>query len=111
VVLGRGAQVLDAPAGGGPAAARHGTLQLLAGGDFMRTFGLDRCYEELQIVTELARGHHLPVQVSEAVADVYQRALRRYGPADGELLAVMLLEEQSSLAVAADPQVAYWQAR
>ena len=72
-------------------------LPALFGGDFMRTFGLDRCYEELQIVTELARDHHLPFPVSEAVADVYQRALRRYGPADGELLAVRLLEEQAGL--------------
>jgi 3-hydroxyisobutyrate dehydrogenase len=69
----------------------------LFAGDFMRTFSLDRCYEELQIVTELARGHHLPFPVSQAVADVYQRALRRYGPADGELLAVRLLEEQAGL--------------
>jgi 3-hydroxyisobutyrate dehydrogenase len=186
VVLGRGVQVLDAPAGGGPAAARHGALQLLVGGepavvaqhrelleilaspgqlrhvggygagytakllinllwfgqavgtaealllgrasgldlgtlrevladsaagsrfidhdlpalfagDVMPTFGLDRCYEELRIVTDLARGHHLPFQVSEAVAGAYQRALRRYGPADGELLAVRLLEEQAGL--------------
>jgi 3-hydroxyisobutyrate dehydrogenase len=185
-VLGRGVQVLDAPAGGGVTAARHGTLQLLIGGqarvvaqhrellevlaspgqlrhvggygagytakllinllwfgqavstaealllgrasgldlgilrevladsaagsrfidhdlpalfagDFMRTFGLDRCYEELQIVTGLAAGHHVPFQVSEAVAGIYQRALRRYGPADGELLAVSLLEEQAGL--------------
>ena len=72
-------------------------LPALFAGDFMRTFGLDRCYEELQIVTELARGHHLPFSVSEAVADVYQRALRRYGPVDGELLAVRLLEEQAAL--------------
>jgi hypothetical protein len=36
----------------------------------MRTFGLDRCYEELQIVTELARSHQLPFPVSEAVTDV-----------------------------------------
>jgi 3-hydroxyisobutyrate dehydrogenase len=72
-------------------------LQALFAGDFMRTFGLDRCYEELQIVTELARDHQLPFQVSEAVADVYQQALRRYGPADGELLGVALLEEQAGL--------------
>ena len=186
VILDRGVQVLDAPAGGGVAAARHGALQLLVGGraqvvaqhrdlleilagpgqlrhvggygagytakllinllwfgqavataealllgrasgldlgilrdvlgdsaagsrfidhdlpalfagDFMRTFGLDRCYEELQIVMQLARDHHLPFQASEAVADVYQRALRRYGPVDGELLAVTLLEEQAGL--------------
>jgi 3-hydroxyisobutyrate dehydrogenase len=75
----------------------------LFAGDFMRTFGLDRCYEELQIVTELARGHHLPFSVSEAVADVYQRALRRYGPVDGELLAVRLLEEQAALELRHSP--------
>jgi 3-hydroxyisobutyrate dehydrogenase len=63
----------------------------------MRTFGLDRCCEELQTVTELARGHHLPFQVSESVADLYQQALRRYGPADGELLGIALLEEQAGL--------------
>ena len=191
-VLDRGVQVLDAPVGGGVTAARHGTLQLLIGGqaqvvaqhrellkilaspgqlrhvggygagytakllinllwfgqavgtaealllgrasgldlgtlqevladsaagsrfiehdlpalfagDFMRTFGLDRCYEELQIVTGLARDHHLPFQVSEAVAGIYQRALRRYGPADGELLAVTLLEEQAGLQLRHSP--------
>lgn len=32
-VLDRGVRVLDAPAGGGVAAARHGTLQLLVGGE------------------------------------------------------------------------------
>ena len=183
-VLGRGAQVLDAPVGGGPDAAAQGTLQFLVGGeapvlarhrdllevlgrrvlhvggygagytakllinlvwfgqavataealllgraagldlgllrdaladgaadsrfirqdlpalfagDYLRTFGLDRCYEELQTVTDLARAQHLPFPVSEAVTDVYRRALDRYGPADGELLAVALLEEQAGL--------------
>ncbi len=72
-------------------------LDALFAGDFMRTFGLDRCCEELQIVTELARGHRLPFQVSESVADLYRQALRRYGPADGELLGVALLEEQAGL--------------
>jgi 3-hydroxyisobutyrate dehydrogenase len=185
-LLGRGVQVLDAPAGGGVAAARQGALQLLVGGeaevvarhrvllevlgspgrvchvggygagytakllinllwfgqaaataealllgqaagldlgvlrdvlagsaagsqfirhdldalfagDFMRTFGLDRCCEELQIVTGLARDHHLPFPVSESVAGLYRQALRRFGPIDGELLAVALLEEQAGL--------------
>jgi len=185
-LLDRGVQVLDAPAGGGVAAARQGTLQLLVGGqaevvarhrdlleilgrpgrvchvggygagytakllinllwfgqsvataealllgqasgldlgvlrdvlavsaagsefirrdldalfvgDFMRTFGLDRCCEELQIVTGLARDHRLPFQVSESVAGLYRQALRRFGPADGELLAIALLEEQAGL--------------
>jgi 3-hydroxyisobutyrate dehydrogenase len=186
VLLDRGVQVLDAPAGGGVAAARQGSLQLLVGGqaevvarhrelleilgspgrvrhvggygagytakllinllwfgqavataealllgrasgldlgvlrevladsaagsdfmrrdldalfagDFMRTFALDRCCEELQAVTEPARDHHLPFQVSESVAELYRQALRRYGPADGELLGIALLEEQARL--------------
>jgi 3-hydroxyisobutyrate dehydrogenase len=186
VLLGRGIDVLDAPAGGGVAAARQGTLQLLVGGDagvvkrhrdllkvlgqpgrvhhvggygagytakllinllwfgqsvataealllghacgldlgmlrevlagsaagsefirhdldalfagdLMRTFGLDRCCQELQIVTELARDHDLPFQVSESVAGLYRQALGQYGPEDGELLAITLLEERAGL--------------
>jgi 3-hydroxyisobutyrate dehydrogenase len=69
----------------------------LFAGDFMRAFGLDRCCEELQTVTELARDHYLPFQVSESVADLYRHALHRYGPADGELLGIALLEEQARL--------------
>ena len=72
-------------------------LGALFAGDFMRTFALDRCCEELQTVTELARDHHLPFQVSESVADLYRQALRRYGQADGELLGIALLEEQARL--------------
>ena len=58
-------------------------LDALFAGDFMRTFALDRCCEELQNVTELARDHHLPFQVSESVAELYRQALRRYGPRTG----------------------------
>ena len=58
-------------------------LDALFARDFMRTFALDRCYEELQTVTELARDHHFPFQVAESVADLYRQALRRYGPAAG----------------------------
>jgi 3-hydroxyisobutyrate dehydrogenase len=73
---------------------RH-DLDALFAGDFMRSFGLDRCYEELRTVTELARRLGVPCQLSETVADVYRRAVQRYGPADGELLGVALLEEQA----------------
>jgi 3-hydroxyisobutyrate dehydrogenase len=72
-------------------------LDALFAGDFLPTFGLDRCCEELQIATDLARDYHLPFQVSESVASLYRQALRRFGPADGELLAVALLEEQAGL--------------
>ena len=70
-------------------------LDALFAGDFMRSFGLDRCYEELQTVTELAHGLGVPFQLSETVTDVYRRAVRRYGSADGELLSIALLEEQA----------------
>lgn len=75
---------------------RH-DLDTLFADDFMRSFGLDRCYEELQTVTELARALGVPFQLSETVADLYRRAVRRYGPADGELLSIALLEEQAGL--------------
>ena len=61
---------------------RH-DLDALFAGDFMRTFGLDRCCEELQIATDLARGHHLPFQVSESVAEPCRQALRRMGRRTG----------------------------
>jgi 3-hydroxyisobutyrate dehydrogenase len=70
-------------------------LDALFAGDFMRSFGVDRCYEELQTVTELAHRFGVPFQLSEAVTDVYRRAVQRHGPADGELLSIALLEEQA----------------
>jgi 3-hydroxyisobutyrate dehydrogenase len=57
---------------------RH-DLDALFADDFMRSFGLDRCYEELQTVTELAHALGVPIQLSETVADVYRRAVQRYG--------------------------------
>jgi 3-hydroxyisobutyrate dehydrogenase len=74
-------------------------LPALFDGDMLRTFGLDRCYEELENVTAMAREHHLPFPVSEAVTEVYRHALLRYGPADGELLGAAWLEEQAGLAL------------
>ncbi|MFL6056521.1 MAG: NAD(P)-dependent oxidoreductase [Actinoallomurus sp.] len=70
-------------------------LDALFAGDYMTTFGLDRCYEELLSVTALAREHAVPFELSEAVTRIYERATARYGNADGELLAVALLEEES----------------
>ena len=64
----------------------------------MRSFGLDRCYEERQTVTELAHRLGVPFQLSETVTDVYRRAVQRYGSADGELLSIALLEEQAGRA-------------
>lgn len=70
-------------------------LDALFAGDYMTTFGLDRCYEALLSVTALAREHEVPFELSEAVTRIYERATARYGNTDGELLAVALLEEES----------------
>jgi 3-hydroxyisobutyrate dehydrogenase len=73
---------------------RHDVDALFAG-DYLRSFGLDRCYQELRILTERARDLGVPFQLSETVADIYGRAVRRYGAADGELLSIAMLEEQA----------------
>lgn len=72
-------------------------LDALLDGDYLRSFGLDRCCEELAAVTGLAREYQVPSELSEVVERTYRRALNRYGSADGELLAVALLEEQAGL--------------
>jgi 3-hydroxyisobutyrate dehydrogenase len=61
----------------------------------MTSFGLDRCCEELANVTAQARAHDVPFELSNLVERIHRRALSRYGPVDGELLAVALLEEEA----------------
>jgi 3-hydroxyisobutyrate dehydrogenase len=73
----------------------HHDLSALLGGDYLASFGLDRCTEELAAITDLARENGVPFQLSEHVEQTYRCALARYGPADGELLAVAMLEEQA----------------
>jgi 3-hydroxyisobutyrate dehydrogenase len=64
-------------------------------GDYLTSFGLDRICEELEAVTALASDHQVPCELSDLVRRTYRRALARYGPVDGELLAVALLEEEA----------------
>ena len=73
---------------------RH-DLDALFSGDYLRSFGLDRCHEELAAVTALAREHRVPFDLSEVVERTYRRALDRFGAVDGELLADALLEEEA----------------
>ncbi len=75
---------------------RH-DLGALLDGDYLTSFGLDRCCEELAAVTGLAREYEVPWELSEVVQRTYRRALNHYGPADGELLAIALLEEQAGI--------------
>ncbi|HEX3489161.1 MAG TPA: NAD(P)-dependent oxidoreductase [Streptosporangiaceae bacterium] len=72
-------------------------LGSLLDGDYLTTFGLDRCCEELAEITALARELNVPNDLARHVESTYQRALRRFGPIDGELLGVALLEEQAGL--------------
>jgi len=72
-------------------------LDALYAGDYLETFGLDRCSEELAAVTALAHELDVPFALSDLVHHTYRRALARYGPVDGELLAVALLEEETGL--------------
>jgi 3-hydroxyisobutyrate dehydrogenase-like beta-hydroxyacid dehydrogenase len=70
-------------------------LDSLLDGDYLESFGLDRCCEELTAIAEIARDTNTPFELSTEVQRAYARALRRYGPVDGELLAVALLEERA----------------
>jgi 3-hydroxyisobutyrate dehydrogenase len=78
-------------------------LQALFQGDYLTSFGLDGICQELATVTELARHHQVPFGLSNLIHRIYQQALARYGPADGELLAVALLEEQAGLDLRSQP--------
>jgi 3-hydroxyisobutyrate dehydrogenase len=70
-------------------------IEAVFDGDYLPSFGLDRICEELEAVTALTRDHGVPWELSDQVRQTYRRALARYGPADGELLAVALLEEEA----------------
>lgn len=64
-------------------------------GDYLTSFGLDRCCEELEAVADVAHRHRSPFVLSDLVTEMYERALARYGAVDGELMAVALLEEEA----------------
>jgi hypothetical protein len=68
-------------------------------GDYLTSFPLDRCCDELEAVTAFADELGVPHQLASVVKSVHLRALERYGPVDGELLGVSLLEEQAGLRI------------
>ena len=72
-------------------------LDALLDGDYLESFGLDRCVEELEAVVALADDLRVPFDLSATVARSYRAALSRFGEVDGELLAVALLEERAGL--------------
>ena len=86
----------------GSAASTHFircNLDALMDGDYLPSFPLDRCCEELQAVIQLAKQSHIPHELAGTVSSIYLRALERYGPADGELLSVALLEDEAQVRI------------
>jgi 3-hydroxyisobutyrate dehydrogenase len=69
----------------------------LLGGDYRDSFELDRCCDQLDALARLARELGVPFELSEAVGGAYRAALARYGPVDGELRPVALLEERAGI--------------
>jgi 3-hydroxyisobutyrate dehydrogenase len=80
-------------------------LDALLDGDYLASFGLDRCCEELAAVTALAREQGVACDLSALVELIYRRALARYGPADGELLPIAMLEEEAGIRLRTEPKV------
>ncbi len=78
-------------------------LDALLEGDYLESFGLHRCVEELEAVLALADELEVPFDLSAEVARSYRAALARYGPVDGELLAVAVLEERAGLRLRRSP--------
>ena len=70
-------------------------IGLVFRGDYLASFGLDRICEELEAVTALAGDCQVPWELSDVVRRTYRRALAKFGPAPGELLAVALLENEA----------------
>lgn len=70
-------------------------LDRLLDGDYLETFGLDRCVEELDTLASLAQGTGVPFELSSLVARLHREALERFGAVDGELLAAKLLEQRA----------------
>lgn len=71
-------------------------LPSLLNGDYLTTFGLDRCVEELDAVVAAARSRDVPFEVSATVARLHREALDHFGAVDGELLGIALLEHRAS---------------
>lgn len=74
-----------------------GDLPGLLTGDYRDSFGLDRCCDQIDAIAAIAQELGVPFELSDAVRRAYEAALARYGPVDGELRAVALLEERAGI--------------
>jgi hypothetical protein len=65
--------------------------------DVLRQAELDRCCEEPATLAALARDLDLPSALTQLAGQACHWALRRYGTASRELLAMALLEAESGI--------------
>jgi 3-hydroxyisobutyrate dehydrogenase len=72
-------------------------LDGLLDGDYLASFRIDRCRDELRDLSDLAAESGVPFELSAAVLEAYERAVARFGSADGELLAVADLEARAGV--------------
>jgi 3-hydroxyisobutyrate dehydrogenase len=94
------ATALGGSAGDGVFAHRY--LPALLRGDYLTTFGLDRCVEELDSVLRFADDQNLPHPMLTALTDLHRDALEQFGPVNGELMAVALLEARAGTLLRAE---------
>jgi 3-hydroxyisobutyrate dehydrogenase len=82
-------------AAGSELVRNHG--EALLRGDHLASFELDRCCDELDAVVDHAAERGVPNELAATVSRAYRDALARFGPVDGELLAVAALEERAGI--------------
>src|SRR5262249_55945817 len=82
-------------------------LDALFTGNYLTSFGLEGCVRELESITRFADDLGVPHTLSDGVRRVHQQALERFGPVDGELLAVALLEEQAGVELRSPPRAGW----
>jgi 3-hydroxyisobutyrate dehydrogenase-like beta-hydroxyacid dehydrogenase len=89
----------------GPAASEfiRAYLPAVLEGDYLPSFGLDRCVEELDSLVRFADVSGTPFELSSAVAAIHRAALDRFGPVAGELLGVAHLESLAGRALSRRP--------
>ncbi|MFL5859897.1 MAG: NAD(P)-dependent oxidoreductase [Solirubrobacteraceae bacterium] len=81
----------------------HSHGEALLSGDYLATYGLDRCCDQLDAVVRLAGEQGIPCELSSTVQRAYRDALARFGPVDGELLPVARLQERSGVRLGEEP--------
>ncbi len=74
-------------------------LPALLAGDYLTSFGLSGCVEELQAVQALAHRFGTPFASGDVVTRVHEDALRSFGPVEGELLGAAELERVAALSL------------